>query len=206
MLRLTPFAREEFDASYEPATDPIERARRTLLRSLAGFGSAAATKGYKTGFRANSNRSGTTPAHDWRSYPDHVEQFAERLQGVVIEQRPFLEVMRQHDSPYSLHFVDPPYLHSTRRPGNPYDEVYEHDMTDDDHRRLAEQLHALRGKVVICGYPSGLYGTLYSSWLRIARGTHADGARPRTECLWLNPLAADELRQKDMFESAGIEV
>lgn len=40
-LELTPFAREEFAESYMPHSDPIEQARRTIVRSFQGFGSAA---------------------------------------------------------------------------------------------------------------------------------------------------------------------
>lgn len=42
-LALTPFAREEFEASYAETSDPLERARRMVVRSFQGFGSAAAS-------------------------------------------------------------------------------------------------------------------------------------------------------------------
>jgi DNA adenine methylase len=41
LLRLTPFARREFEIAYEPSTIPIERARRLVIRSFMGFGSNA---------------------------------------------------------------------------------------------------------------------------------------------------------------------
>lgn len=62
-LELTPFSRSEFLASYEQSNNPLEQARRTIVRSFQGFGSNA--HGRLTGFRSNSNRSGTTPSHDW---------------------------------------------------------------------------------------------------------------------------------------------
>src|SRR5579883_641000 len=78
-LRLTPFARDEFigceEEQLEQIADPIELARRTIFRSFAGFGSAATNAKHATGFRANSNRSGTTPAQDWRNYPNFIAAF-----------------------------------------------------------------------------------------------------------------------------------
>ena len=202
LLRLTPYAREEFescgDAQIEDITDPIERARRTILRSFAGFGSAAANASYSTGFRANSNRSGTTPAHDWAHYPYQIAYFVERLRGVVIESRDANDVMRQHDGPQTLHYVDPPYLHETRnmRRGNAN---YAHEMTDDDHRRLAETVHNLQGMVIVSGYASPLYDfDLYPDFQRVERATYADGARERTEVLWISPNARNTFQEQLM--------
>jgi DNA adenine methylase len=183
--RLTPFAREEFELSYEPSDDPVEQARRTIFRSMAGFGSPAAS-GYRTGFRANSNRSHTTPAHDWRNWPDQVERFAERLRGVVIECKPAVEVMAQHDGPQTLHYVDPPYVHTTR---TTTEKGYRHEMTDEDHRTLAATLHHAQGAVVLSGYACGLFDELYGAWRCVERHALADGARKRTETLWLNEVA-----------------
>ncbi|MBG7380625.1 DNA adenine methylase, partial [Pseudomonas aeruginosa] len=106
-LTLTPFARDEFEASYVETTDPLERARRLVIRSLQGFGTAAAS-GERTGFRSTSTRSGTGPALDWRNYPDTLTAITERLQGVVIENRDALALMEYHDRPNTLHYVDPP--------------------------------------------------------------------------------------------------
>jgi DNA adenine methylase len=187
-LRLTPFARDEFVLSYEPCSDPLERARRSVVRSFMGFGSAAAT-GRVSGFRANSNRSGTTPAHDWVNYPNSVGGFVERLAGVVIENRPAVGIMLQHDSPATLHYVDPPYPHVTRAVGAAA-KSYRHELTDAEHTELAAALHSLSGMVILSGYPCDLYDReLYRDWKRVERDALADGARPRTEVLWMNDAA-----------------
>lgn len=189
-LELTPFSREEFkacgDAELSEIDDPVERARRTILRSFAGFGSAATNAEHATGFRATSFRSGTTPAHDWRNYPKNILQYVERLRGVVIENKHYAEILTQHDSRETLHYVDPPYVHSTRnmKRGNA---AYAHEFTDDDHRDLAETLKSLKGMVVLSGYKSDLYAELYEEWTCVKQDTFADGAREREERLWLNP-------------------
>lgn len=189
-LRLTPFARDEFrqctTANVEDQEDTIERARMTIFRSFAGFGSASANLDYSTGFRANSNRSHTTPAHDWMNFPAEIAAFVERLRGVVIENMPAIHVMRQHDGPKTLHYVDPPYVHSTRQSRHRRKIEYGvHEMTDDDHRELAECLHGLQGMVILSGYRCELYDELYAGWMRIDRTHWADGARRRVESLWM---------------------
>lgn len=192
LLELTPFARTEFEATGEVELAgvicPIELARRTILRSFAGFGSAATNAKYATGFRSTSNRSGTTPAHDWANLPLSVDGWVKRLSGVVIESRDAAMVMIAHDSPRTLHYVDPPYVHVTRNM-NRGNAAYECEMTDDDHRALAAALNDLSGMVMLSGYDCPLYDELYGGWQRIERESLADGARKRTEVLWFNDAA-----------------
>lgn len=108
LLRLTPFARAEFEAACHSASG-VEKARRLVIRSFMGFGSGAPNLAIRTGFRANSNRSGTTPAQDWPQIPDNLLAVAGRFRGVVIENRSAADVMAQHDGPDTLHYLDPPY-------------------------------------------------------------------------------------------------
>jgi DNA adenine methylase len=183
-LELTPFSREEMRAAWEACSDEVEQARRLIVRSFQGFGSnACSSSASATGFRANSNRSGTTPAHDWMNYPKSLPAIVERLRGVVIENSDAIDVMQPHDGPNTLHFVDPPYLPETRKTPN---RGYNHEMTYQDHERLLQAVRELRGNVVLCGYPSELYETLLTDWRRVTRSAYADGARPRTEVLWMN--------------------
>jgi DNA adenine methylase len=185
-LRLTPFAREEFELSYLPSDDPIEQARRTVARSYMGFGSGGAS-GSKTGFRCSSTRSGTIPSHDWANYPECLAAFTDRLQGVVIENRPAADVLRQQDSREALHYVDPPYVFASREGGAQPD--YRFEMTDDEHRLLAGTLRSLQGMVILSGYPSELYAELFPDWHCVAMDTHAASGADRVECLWFNPAA-----------------
>lgn len=206
-LSLTPFARQEFERAYEPASDPVERARRLIVRSYMGFG-AEGNHLRPTGFRANSNRSHTTPAGDWRNYPDEIGSFVERLRGVVIESRDAITVMRQHDGPETLHYLDPPYVQDLRSPkrraaGGGLYHVYAHELTDDDHANLLGALGTLTGMIVLSGYPCALYDAALKGWHQIRRAAMADGARPRTEVLWLNPAAAMGLSQGNFLHAGG---
>jgi len=198
-INLTPFAREEFKAAYGDPVDEIDAAHKMIIRSFMGFGSASMTRMHITGFRSNSNRSGTNPSQDWANWPRQIEAFTERLRGVVIENRPAHEVMLQHDAATTLHYVDPPYVPTTRSSlkgkNGARGHFYRHDMTEADHATLAESLHRLRGMVIVSGYPCDLYDReLYADWERHERRHMADGARPRIEVLWINPACSAALR------------
>lgn len=186
-LELTPFARDEFDLAFEPVDEanPIERARRLIVRSYMGQGSNACTRNGKNGFR--SKRAGaSSPAHDWVNYPDALRLVVERLRGVTIENRPALDVLKRYDSVNTLFFVDPPYPHSVRTQGPA---SYRHEMTDEDHVELARALSGVKGMVIVSGYMCDLYADLYSGWRRVARSVRADKAVERVECLWISSRA-----------------
>ncbi len=150
LLEATPFARDEFALSYQPCVNQVERARRLVMRSFMGMGSVSnlAIAG-ATGFRNNTKREGTLPAHDWAGYPAALRLIIDRLQGVVIENRDACEVMAQHDEPDVLHYVDPPYMPETRsrlgnRKGSGYI-AYAHDMDRGGaHRPARAPSHAHR--------------------------------------------------------------
>ncbi len=187
VVELTPYARIEFEDAHETTEDDVERARRTLIRSYMGFGSNSVVT--RSGFRKDANRAGTTVARDWRNYPDCMVAMIERLRGVLIENRDAKEVIAGNDGEDSLHYVDPPYVHSTRCKGmNASHRGYNHEMTDEQHRELAAFLLTVKGAVVVSGYPSPLYEELYAAgagWERLERDAMADGQRPRKEVLWL---------------------
>lgn len=207
LCQLTPYARAEFNRAWEPSEDPIEQARRTIIRAQMGFGAAGATKG-KTGFRIDTQREYGTAQHLWVSFPPSLAAVTERFIGVLIENRPAIEVLRQHDTPQTLHYVDPPYLHSTRVMQGGRGGYYRHEMDDDGHAELLSALASLQGMVVLSGYRSALYDQHLHGWQRVetqSRIAAARGAALRTECLWLNPATQSALRQQDLFPRPHVQ-
>lgn len=194
-LRLTPFARDEFDEAWEGDPDPVERARRLCIRAQMGFGSNGANK-RSTGMRTDIRRASANAMNFWVRYPDGLAAIGSRMQGVLIENRTAIEVLQQHDSPSTLHFVDPPYVHGTRVMRS--NGGYRHEMSDEDHAELLEVLLELQGMVIVSGYDSELYAGMLGEWRReetdsrIAAGR---GTKLRREIAWLNP-ACDAALQR----------
>lgn len=200
-LLLTPYARDEFDAAYEPTTDPIERARRTLVRAEMGFGSAGATKG-TTGFRIDTRRKHGTAQQLWARFPESLARVCARLSGVMIENRPALSIIDQHDAEDTLFYVDPPYVMGTRNVGARHGRYYACEMSDDEHVQLLDKLCSVKGMVVLSGYESALYLGALQGWSMAsteARISAARGTAMRTECLWLNPAASHALNRTGLF-------
>jgi len=206
LLRLTPFARAEFEIAYEWSPDPVERARRLVIRSFMGFGSNAHSSTQRwhqsTGFRSNSNRSGTTPAQDWASLPDAYAAIVYRFRGVVIEHRDAVEVLQRHDGEETAHYIDPPYVHDTRSMFKGGKSAYKHELDLAAHNRLLGAVRDLKGMVVLSGYAHGLYDAALDDWRRVEFKAYADGAREREEVLWINPAAVARLDR----DRAGIGV
>lgn len=149
-----------------------------------GFGSNGHQR--LTGFRNNTRRTGSSPSHDWANYPQCLKDFTERLQGVVIENRGALKLIAQQDSHETLFYLDPPYAAETRDSGRDY----AHELDEQGHRDMASVLRKVKGMVVLSGYPCDLYDQdLYCGWHREERESLADGARKRTEVLWINDAA-----------------
>lgn len=192
---LTPYSRNEFVEAYKSTDDPVERARRLLIRAQMGFGGSCSIK-YRTGFRTSAKRTGNTVCDIWSKQTSIINQAIERLKGVLIENRDALQIIQDHDSEETLFYLDPPYVLETRKPGN-YGFVYGHEMTELDHERLIDLISTLKGKVILSGYDHPIYSKL--KWKKVLKTVGASGQSggvQREEILWINPQAE---KQQDLF-------
>lgn len=209
LCTLTPFASDELACSFAEHDDPVERARRMLVRSWFGLGQDTATAGRKNYSTLNTRLSegAKNYAELWAGWPDQIPAFVGRLAGVIIENKDAIDVIDRFDSKSTLIYADPPYVAQSRGRGG-----YADEMTDAQHEALAESLRAASGFVVISGYASELYDALYRDWpcVQIEASAHNLGGAEsrRTEVLWMNPACANALPvgQLDMFGHGGIEV
>ncbi len=210
-IAITPYAREEYTQSYRETSNDLERARLTAIRSFMGFASGSVTLAKDCGFKVKGNYSGEygnpktgfrnysdikrggggTVAGDWAKLPEAYQSVIDRLQGVIIENKDAKQVMAQHDTPNTLHYVDPPYVLSSRTVA--HRDVYRHELQNQDHAELADFLGSLSGMVVVSGYRTDLYDKLFDDYLRIDKEVKVGTCGKRTESLWINRAAQERL-------------
>jgi DNA adenine methylase len=187
LLSLTPYSEIEFKEAAEPADNDIEQARRDLVRwrqSLGGRGDSFSFTLHRVRRGMADVVSGYLSAID-----EQLPFIIERFRRVQILNRPAIEVIRTWDSPETLMYADPPYLHETRHESSR--DVYGVEMTEEDHRELAAVLNDVKARVVLSGYPSPLYEELYRGWRTVTFdiANHAAGGRAKArkqETLWMN--------------------
>lgn len=195
LLKLTPYSRVEWMSCFDACDDPIEQARRTLVKSLLSI--SANTERNPSGFRVHTQNYHYLPQHFAR-YTEHLKLFTQRLKEVIIEHKDAIEVMRDNDSPETLHYVDPPYLtRADMRHG------YKHEMkTEAEHLELLHALRKLRGFVVLSGYGHPAYFEVLKDWgtysVKTVTGSRTVGKCHAQEILFLNPAAVAAKRQLEL--------
>jgi len=194
-LKLTPYSRVEWLSCFDPSDDPIEQARRTLVKSLMSYSANIERK--PTGFRIHTKNYDYLPQR-WHEYSDHLKLFTQRLKDVAIDHRDALDVMRENDGPSTLHYVDPPYLtRADMRHG------YKHEMkTTIEHSNLLHNLKKLKGFVVLSGYAHELYFDELREWgqysMKTVTGASTAGKSHAQEIVFLNPQAVAANRQLEL--------
>lgn len=189
LIALTPFSREEF---YVAVNDPsrgvarLERARRFYVRARQARTGLAqtATLGRWANCK-NTSRAGMSGVISrWFGGIEVLSDIGTRLLRVQIENRPATDVIRLYDSPDTLFYCDPPYLHETRGDSK----AYGFEMDQEQHRDLAVTLHKVTGKAAISGYRCALMDKLYKGWRRFdADEKHCHSIKQlRQESVWMN--------------------
>lgn len=184
-LILTPHSRVEFIKAYRDTKEPIERARRTLIKSYFGIGDSHAQR---NGMRS-SKTSNTCVAKSWMNWVDNAWELADRLRGVTIENLPYANVIEKYASPQTLFYMDPPYVKDTRNDRH----GYRHDFDDEDHRTLIDVLERRDLMVVLSGYDHPIYDRL--GWHKVTQDFRTQKGSRKTETLWLSPKAMAASRQ-----------
>ena len=180
MLELTPVARDEYNSAYEQCEedDEIERARKFAVRCWQGFGNGNL---YRNGFRSSQRSISPHITKAWEDLPERLMEASRRLKNAQIEHLPATEIIQRYDTEDVFFYIDPPYLHGTRK-----NYLYQHEMEDDEHVELLQLLVKHPGKVLLSGYDNDLYNFMLPGWKKVQKKTRAEAGQARVETLWRN--------------------
>lgn len=191
-IELTPYSREEYDLSFEVAKDPIEDARRMLVRCWFAIGGKTISK---SGWRCLISSNGPRVVADWNRIPERIKLVSNRLKNTQIESFNAIDLIQRYNRPEVLIYADPPYLDETRTSKH-----YKYEMNTEDHISLLEVLNDHQGPVLLSGYTHELYLSHLEKWTHIKKDSTALGGAKRIESLWINPIAAEQMMQPNLFE------
>lgn len=189
LLKLTPFSREEFMLAIQGRDqgNPVERARQFYILTVQTFVGKAQSPSLGDWRKSKtvSRNNMALATSSWLSSMNYLPVVADRLMRVQIENRPAMELIESYDKEDVLFYCDPPYPHDSR---SAHSFVYYTEMSEQEHRELAELLSNVKAKVAISGYNDGIMSELYSEWeLFLADPKYARSSKDiRQEALWTN--------------------
>ena len=97
----TLYARAEFDLAQEPVDDPVERARRFLVRRNMSHSGLGQQWSYSV---QNSSAGMASVVRRWQAAIGRLSKVHERLHNVQIEHDAWYAVVERYDSPRTLFF------------------------------------------------------------------------------------------------------
>lgn len=181
-LLITPFSRTEFNNAYVHSDNPIESARRLVVRSFQGF-STDATTGGNSGFRVDLSGSAIVT---WQTIHQRLQLASQRLRQVVIENKPALKLIKSlQNRDGVLFYLDPPYLTET------WNDLggaagFRHIMSNDEHAALLDLIVNSKAKMMITSYENDLYSSKLKDWYCVKYYSENMRHHPKTDFLWMN--------------------
>jgi len=126
----------------------------------------------------------------WLTAIEGLPEFHSRIKRVQISDDDALDFIKELDSPETLFYCDPPYMHEAR---SSVGEYHEYEMSKEEHATLLDVLGDIQGKFLLSGYRSKLYDDFAeaSNWRRVDfeidnKASSAKVKEKKTECVWMN--------------------
>ena len=187
-IELTPFSRKEHRRAWTAGGDPIEEARKLIVRSFQSIGAKDVLS--RNGWRTRTAKAIWSPCVSWNGWPNAIPAITARLKQAIIECKPYHQLLDIYDDKTTLFYVDPPYLLHTRSRNTA---TYAHELTQEQHVELCHRLQAVKGHVLLSAYKNPLYDELLPTWHVETTKARAQCNSPRIEALYIKPWASRSL-------------
>jgi DNA adenine methylase len=127
------------------------------------------------------NRCNKTKSSSWTDSICSLTDLSERIKEVYIFNLSAVQIIKNFNTPNVFLFCDPPFLLETKNKK----QMYESEMTTDDHIELSIALNDFSGKVLLTGYMNPLYKRLYAGW-NMEKRKSATKTKKTAEIIWKN--------------------
>lgn len=197
-IRLTPWARSEYELAWKPCQDKVEWARRFFAFAWQSMnGTANLKSGGTWACQKWSDRRYVLPTVVLRSVIDELENVARRFEYVQIENSDAILCISRFDNEDALIYCDPPYVVSERSHKN----EYTIEVDGGFHHSLATMLDDCQGYAIVSGYACPLYTELYEvhGWHRVDKEAQTNSGGKRIESLWLSPRTVEALNKPEQL-------
>lgn len=169
-LQITPYSREEFlycRDNWQNEEDEVERVRMWYVTAMQSFSTNFSTWSHS---KSQSRRGMSQAVSQWLGkVENNIPHAVERLRSVQIENLDYKDLIKKYDRPETLFYLDPPYVHDTRK--MTYE--YQHEMDNIMHLELVEMLSNIKGQGVLSGYDTEIYSPLLDcGWTKRSIGNY----------------------------------
>lgn len=183
-ISLYPYSRElYYDClkTWKNAENEIDKAIRWYVCARQSF-----SGGYNNGWGFSITDTRHIKSR-WLSTIKNLPEIHKRLQKICIENKDWEFILETYDTKDTLFYLDPPYVHSTRKKKN----LYQHEMGNKEHKKLIDYIQNIEGQFVLSGYDNEIYKSLYKYEKHIfnvycyAEKVKGKKRNKRTEYLWI---------------------
>lgn len=196
-LRKTPYSSKSFAVaeevlkrSPEPRDIPVSCA--FIVRNRMSRGGMGKDFAWSDRLRGKRRPRGPVPGeiNSWETFIESdLPAAVERVRSVGFQIASANALIHNFkDTPGTVIYCDPPYLHETRTAKK----VYDFEMSRDDHEAMLLEVAETTAKVFVSGYRSTLYDEALSDWTRheFDMPNHSGQGKSkqrRVECVWESP-------------------
>ena len=113
LLKLTPYARDEYTAAYQNKEEDseVEQARKFAIRCWMGFG---CSNRYQNGFRTSQQMTSPDTTKQWNEFTQTIREASLRLKNVQIENTDAIKLIKRYNTKDVFMYLDPPYQSQER--------------------------------------------------------------------------------------------
>lgn len=120
---------------------------------LSRFSLAANTNSFAPVSTGRLRRQMNEQVSAYLSAVDGLPQVRQRLIRCLLLCRDLLGAIQHADHADTFFYIDPPFLPETRVTKK----LYRHEMTSEQHQELLDRLATIKGRFLLCSYPSSMY-------------------------------------------------